>query len=430
MEEIKNIPHSGKQKRVVIIGGGFAGLKLARKLNKKIFQVILIDRFNYHQFQPLLYQVATAGLEPSSIVFPYRKVFQKTSSFHFRLCSATRVIPEEHILETDIGYISYDYLVIATGCDTNFFGNGMLRDNAMTLKSIPEALYIRNHILHSFESALTTHNDAEVDELLHFVIVGGGPTGVELAGALAEMRKYVLPKDYPELDNSRMKVTIIDAASNLLGSMSEKASRNALRFMKKLSVNVITDCTVKGYDGSVVELGNGEKIKSANAFWVAGISGNSLNGIPEKAHTRGYRIEVDSFNRVKDDRCIFAIGDTCLMTEDKFPKGHPQVAQVAIQQARLLASNLEKEIKGRPMKPFHYNDKGSMATVGRNLAVVDLHFIHIGGLPAWMIWLFVHLMAIVGVKNRIFIFLNWMWSYFTLDQSLRLLISTRQEVRD
>jgi len=430
MEEIKNIPASGKLKRVVIIGGGFAGLKIAGKLNKELFQVILIDRFNYHQFQPLLYQVATAGLEPSSIGFPFRKVFQKTSSFHFRLCNATKVIPEEHILETDIGYIRYDYLVVATGCDTNFFGNSMLKDNAMTLKSIPEALYIRNHILHSFESALSTQNDAEVDELLHFVIVGGGPTGVELAGAIAEMRKYVLPKDYPELDNRRMKVTIIDAASRLLGTMSEKSSENALRFMKKLSVEVLTDCTVNGYDGSVVELGNGEKIRSANVFWVAGITGNSLNGIPQEVHTRGRRIEVDSFNRIKDDRSVFAIGDTCLMTEEKYPKGHPQVAQVAIQQARLLASNLERDVKGRPMKPFHYIDKGSMATVGRNLAVADISFLHLGGLPAWMIWLFVHLMAIVGAKNRLFIFLNWMWSYFTFDQSLRLLISSKQKAGD
>jgi len=429
MEEIKNIPPKGNLKRVVIVGGGFAGLKIARKLDKKLFQVVLIDRFNYHQFQPLLYQVATAGLEPSSIVFPFRKVFQETISFHFRLCSAKRVVPEEHLLETDIGYIQYDYLVVATGCDTNFFGNDNVRENAMTLKSIPEALDIRNHILHSFERALTTHNDAEVDELLHFVIVGGGPTGVELAGALAEIRKYVVPKDYPELDNERMRVTLIDAGPKLLGSMSEESSRKALRFMKKLSVNVIVNCAVKGYDGSVVELGNGEKIKSVNVFWVAGIAANSLGGIQEKVKTFGGRIEVDSFNRINNHEDIFAIGDNCLMTEEKFPKGHPQLAQVAIQQAKLLALNLKKEIRGKKMKPFHYNDKGSMATIGRNLAVADLHFLHFGGLFAWLIWLFVHLMAIVGAKNRIIIFLNWMWHYFTLDQSLRLLISTKPENR-
>jgi NADH:ubiquinone reductase (H+-translocating) len=427
MEEIKNIPQKGKLKRVVIIGGGFAGLKLARLLNKRLFQVILIDKLNYHQFQPLLYQVATSGLEPSSIAFPFRKVFQKTVAFHFRLCSATRVIPGEHILETDIGSIEYDYLVIATGGDTNFFGNNMLKENAMTLKSIPEALYMRNHILQSFERALTTQNDDEVDELLNFVIVGGGPTGVELAGALAEMRKYVLPKDYPELDNMKMKVTIIDATSKLLGTMSEKSSLNALKFMKRLAVNVITGCTVKGYDGKVVELGNGDKIRSANVFWVAGITANNLNGIAPEMLTRGARIEVDSFNKVKLYDSVYAIGDTSLMTEEEYPKGHPQVAQAAIQQARLLAENLEKGLKGKTLKPFHYKDKGSMATVGRNLAVADIYFLHIGGLPAWMIWLFVHLMAIVGAKNRLFIFLNWMWNYFTFDQSLRLLISTRQD---
>jgi NADH:ubiquinone reductase (H+-translocating) len=429
MEEINNIPPKGSLKRVVIVGGGFAGLKIARKLDKKLFQVVLIDRFNYHQFQPLLYQVATAGLEPSSIVFPFRKVFQETISFHFRLCSAKRAVPEEHILETDIGYIQYDYLVVATGCDTNFFGNENVRENSMTLKSIPEALDIRNHILNSFESALTTHNEAEVDELLNFVIVGGGPTGVELAGALAEIRKYVVPKDYPELDSERMRVTLIDAGPKLLGSMSEESSSKALRFMRKLSVNVIVNCTVKGYDGSVVELGNGEKINSVNVFWVAGIAANKLDGIHAKVKTPGGRIEVDSFNRINNHEDIFAIGDNCLMTEEKFPKGHPQLAQVAIQQAKLLALNLKKEIRGKKMKPFHYNDKGSMATIGRNLAVADLHFLHFGGLFAWLIWLFVHLMAIVGAKNRIIIFLNWMWHYFTLDQSLRLLISTKPENR-
>lgn len=427
MEEIKNIPHKEKLKRVVIVGGGFAGLKLARQLNKKLFQVILIDRFNYHQFQPLLYQVATAGLEPSSMVFPFRKVFQNTPSFHFRLCNATRVVSEMNILETDIGYIEYDYLVIATGGDTNFFGNATLKGNTLTLKSIPEALHIRNHILDSFESALNTKDDNEVESLLSFVIVGGGPTGVEIAGALAELRKYVLPKDYPELDNSRMKVTIIDAAPKLLGAMSEKSSVNVHRFLKKLSVDVILNCTVNGYDGNVVELSNGMKLRSSNVFWVAGITANSLNGLPPESHTRGARIEVDSFNKIKNHGNIYAIGDTCLMTEEQYPKGHPQVAQVAIQQARLLAKNLERLNKGRQPDAFHYKDRGSMATVGRNLAVADLYFLHLGGLPAWLIWLFVHLMAIVGAKNRLFIFLNWMWSYFTFDQSLRLLISTKPE---
>ena len=427
MEEITNIPGKGKRKRVLIIGGGFAGLKLARRLDRKIFQVILLDKNNYHQFQPLFYQVATAGLEPSAISFPYRKVFQKAGSFHFRVCTVTKVIPEIKIVETSIGSLEYDYLVIATGCDTNFFGNNTLKELTMPLKTIPEALFIRNHILNSFEKALTTHNEDEIDALLTFVIVGGGPTGVELSGALAEMRKYILPKDYPELDNRKMRVIIIDAGPKLLGSMSEKASRNALRFMHMLNVEVRLNCSVKGFSGNNVELGNGEKIKSFNVFWVAGIKGNGLEGLPDEVYKKGVRIAVDEFNKVQGFENIYAIGDTCLMTEDKYPAGHPQVAQVAIQQAKTLVHNLKRESKGKPLKPFHYIDKGSMATIGRNLAVADLGFIRISGLPAWMLWLFVHLMSIVGTKNRLFIFINWMWSYFTFDQSLRLLITTKSD---
>jgi NADH:ubiquinone reductase (H+-translocating) len=427
MEEMKNIPEKGIRKRVVIIGGGFAGLKLARCLDRKIFQVILLDKNNYHQFQPLFYQVATAGIEPSSIAFPFRKVFRKDDAFYFRLCTASRVIHNEKIIETDIGALEYDHLVIATGCDTNFFGNADLKESALTLKTISEALYIRNHILQSFEKALNTRSEEEIDSLLSFVIVGGGPTGVELAGALAEMRKYILPKDYPELDQRKMKVTIIDATSKLLGSMSEKASRNALRFIKKLSAEVRLNCTVEGYTDNQLELGNGERIRSSNVFWVAGIKGNSIEGISPETYTKGARLSVDSFNRVRGYEDIYAIGDNCLMTEEKFPGGHPQVAQVAIQQAKTLAGNLKNISRGRAMRPFRYSDKGSMATIGRNLAVADIGFIRIGGFPAWALWLFVHLMSIVGTKNRLFIFLNWMWSYFTFDQSLRLLIKTKNE---
>lgn len=427
MEEITNIPKRDNRKRLIIIGGGFAGLKIARRIDRNIFQVILLDKNNFHQFQPLFYQVATAGIEPSAISFPFRKVFQKVDSFHFRVCTVIRVIPEMRIIETTIGSLDYDYLVIATGCDTNFYGNKALQESAMPLKTIPEALFIRNHILHSFEKALNTHNEDEIDLLLTFVIAGGGPTGVELAGALAEMRKYVLPKDYPELDHRKVKITIIDAAPKLLASMSENASRKALRFMQKMNVEIILNCSVSGFSDSCVELSNGEKIKSSNVFWVAGIKGNSLDGIPGEAHKKGARIAVDRFNKVNGFENIFAIGDTCFMVEEKYPAGHPQVAQVAIQQAKTLVRNLKRESKGLELKPFHYIDKGSMATIGRNHAVADIGFIHMSGLPAWMLWLFVHLMAIVGTKNRLFIFINWMWNYFTFDQSLRLLITTKNE---
>lgn len=430
MNQISNIPDKGRKKRVAIIGGGFAGLKLARKLDRNIFQIVLLDKNNYHQFQPLLYQVATSGIEPSSIAFPFRKIFQKADSFCFRVCTATKVIPELNIVETTIGSLEYDYLVIATGCDTNFFDKKALKKASMPLKSISDALYIRNHILHSFEKALTTQDSEVIKSLLNFVIVGGGPTGVEMAGALSEMKKYVLPKDYPELNSKDMKVTIIDSSPCLLASMSEKASRNALRFMNKLSVEVRLNCTVNEYIDGTVELGDGDRIKSSNVFWVAGIKGNIIEGISNEKYTRATRISVDRYNRVIGFDNIYALGDYCLMKEDSYPSGHPQVAQVAIQQAKLLTRNLKSVVKEKRLYPFHYVDKGSMATVGRNLAVADLGFIHLGGLLAWMLWLFVHLMSIVGTKNRLFIFLNWMWSYITFDQSLRLLITTKSDDKE
>ncbi|HUW93894.1 MAG TPA: NAD(P)/FAD-dependent oxidoreductase [Bacteroidales bacterium] len=430
MIPVTNIPDPGLRKRVVIAGGGFAGLKLARKLDRRLFQVILLDRQNYHQFQPLFYQVATSGLEPSAIAFPFRKIFQNEEAFHFRLCQVLKVLPDTREVETDIGSLHYDFFVIAIGCDTNFFGNKDLQKRTMTLKSIPEALDIRNHILQSFEAALNTPEENRSSSLLAFVIVGGGPTGVELAGALAEMKKYILPKDYPELDPARMQVTLIDSNAKLLGSMSEKASASALRFVKKLGVNVILNTFVREYTDNRVLLSNGENIVSSNVFWVAGISGNIMQGIRKESIGRGYRLLVDKFNLVNGHDNVFAIGDNCLMVTDKYPAGHPQVAQVAIQQGRLLAGNLKRVVKGQSPKEFVYKDRGSMATVGRNLAVADIHLLKFSGFPAWVIWLFVHLMSIVGTKNRLFIFLNWMWNYLTFDQSLRLVIKTKETVRE
>lgn len=422
MNIIANIPPSGKRRRVVIVGGGFGGLKLARELDRDLFQVVLLDRQNYHQFQPLLYQVATAGLEPSSIAFPFRKIFQKSEAFYFRLCEVNMVFSEKKTVDTDIGLIDYDLLVIATGGSTNFFGNIKLKEQAMTLKSIPEALSIRNHLLQSIEEALNSEEKDAMISLMTFLIVGGGATGVELAGALAEMKKYILPKDYPELDPGIMTVTLIDASPRLLGSMSIFASENALKYLKKLGVNVILNTQVKEYTGDTVILGNDLSMKAANVFWVAGIQGNNLNGLEDAITEKGLRLNVDQFGRVLNHSDIFAIGDTCLMKTEKYPGGHPQVAQVAIQQGRLLAKNLKRQIRGKPLKRFEYSDKGYMATVGRNLAVADLKHMKFGGFTAWALWLFVHLMSIVGTKNRLFIFLNWMWSYITFDQSLRLVI--------
>jgi len=422
MDTIVNIPDSGTKKRVVIIGGGFAGLQIAKKLDSKYFQIVLIDKVNYYQFQPLMYQVATAGLEPSSIAYPHRKTFQKRNDFHVRTCLAKQVIPDQKILETSIGSVKYDYLIIATGCDTNYFGNDSLKDSTYALKSISESLLARNRILLSLEKALSVRSEDKLRELLTFVIVGGGATGVELAGALADMKKMVLPKDYPELDFSKMEIHLVDASPRLLFGMSEEASAKAADTLTKRGVIIHQDIPVKNYERPYVELNTGEKIISRNVFWVGGIKANSLNGMSESSYNRG-RVVVDEYNKVPDHDGIYAIGDTSLLISDKSPKGHLQVAQVALQMAKNLAKNLNNEVKGKSDKEkFVYKDKGSLATIGRNAAVADLWKLHFGGTVAWWLWLWVHILSIVGMKNKVSVFIDWVWSYFTYDVSLRLLI--------
>lgn len=423
MDFIANIPEAGTKKRIVIIGGGFAGLQIAKKIKSKYFQVVLIDKVNYYQFQPLMYQVATAGLEPSSIAYPHRKTFQNRKDFHIRTCLAKRVIPEEKILETSIGSLRYDYLVIATGCDTNYFGNDKLKESTYALKSISESLLARNRILLSFEKALSVKAEEKLKELLTFVIVGGGATGVELAGALADMKKTVLPKDYPELDFNKMEIHLVDASPRLLFGMSEEASAKAAETLKKRGVIIHQDIPVNNYDRPFVELANNEKIRSRNVFWVGGIKPNSLQGMDDSSYIRG-RIVVDEYNAVAGYDGIFAIGDTCLLTTDKrYPKGHPQVAQVALQMAKNLAKNLNNLVEENSNKEkFVYVDKGSLATIGRNAAVADIWKLHFGGTIAWWLWLWVHILSIVGMKNKISVFIDWVWSYFTYDVSLRLFI--------
>ena len=427
--------------KLIIIGGGFGGLRLARKLsNKPGFDITLIDRFNYHQFQPLFYQVATAGLDASNISFPIRKVLHRSRNIRFRMAEVKQLLTEEKKVVTDIGEFGYDALVIATGADTNFFGNLQLAGNAFPMKSTVEALQLRHRLLHNFEDALHTTDPEEVIRLMTVVVVGGGPTGVELSGAIADMKRYVLPKDYPELDFTRMKIYLLEGGGKTLASMSEKSASDSRRYLEKLGVTVITNTILMDYDGKKVILQNGETIGSSMVIWAAGIKGNVPTGINKDCLARGNRIRVDRQCKVLGYPDVFAIGDVAYMEEMGWPQGHPQVAPVAMQQADLIAKNLRRiEMKGNKdlLEDFVYQDKGSMATVGRNLAVVDIPFgkrkdrlIHFGGFFAWLIWMSLHLMLILGVKNRFFVFSNWLYNYFTYDQNLRLIFKEFYRDRD
>lgn len=425
MQQIANIPDSTTKERVVIIGGGFAGLEMAKKIDKKQYQVVLIDKNNYYQFQPLLYQVATAGLEPSSISYPLRKMFQNQKDFHVRMCEATRIDPAENKVETNIGYLTYDHLVIATGCDTNYFGNDALKDSTFALKSVSESLLIRNRLLLSLEQALSAKDQDELKELFTFVVIGGGATGVELSGALADMKKGILPKDYPELDFKQMEIHLIDAAPRLLAAMSEKSSKKVTETLTKRGVIIHQGVHVKTYEQPFVLLENGQQIRSRNVFWVAGVTPKPIPGIAETAYQRN-RLLVNQYNQVNGYANIYALGDASLLITDETPKGHPQVAQVALQMAQQLAKNLNRKAKGRPYAGFVYKDRGSLATIGRNAAVADLGKFHFGGTIAWLLWLFVHIMSIVGMRNRAAILIDWAWNYFNYDLSLRLLIRPKK----
>jgi NADH:ubiquinone reductase (H+-translocating) len=418
------IPES-KLPRIVIIGAGFGGLKLARILANKPYQIVLVDKHNFHQFQPLFYQVATAGLAPSAIAFPIRKLFHQTPNVHFRMVSVLSVNTMMKSIETDIGTITFDKLVIATGADTNYFGNTSIQKHAFPMKSIEESLQLRNRILQCMEAALVTDDDSMRKALMNIVIVGGGPTGVEVAGALAEMKDYILPKDYPELDFNSMQINLLEAGPKILGAMSEEASKASEAFLSKMGVTVLTSTAVKSYDGHQVEVEGKPAINSETLIWAAGIKGNMLNGIDPNLIVRGGRISTDEFNEVKGIKDVFAIGDIASMECKKYPKGHPQVAQVAMQQANTLGKNLLRDLNSKTRKPFVYGDYGSMATIGRSKAVADLPGFHFNGFFAWLFWLFVHLMNILGVKNKFFIFVDWMWYYLSFDQSLRLVIKQK-----
>lgn len=407
--------------KLVILGGGFGGLRLARKLsNKAGIDITLIDRNNYHQFQPLFYQVATAGLDASNISFPLRKVFHKSRNVQFRFADIKSINTQEKKVVTSIGNFDYDKLVIALGVDTNFFGNTSLSQNAFPMKSTVEALQIRNSLLNNFEEASIEKDAIKLASLLNIVVVGGGPTGVELSGAIADMKRFQLPKDYPEIDFTKMKIYLLEGSPKTLGVMSEKSSVSSKKYLEQLGVQVLTNTLLQDYDGEKITLKDGSTIHSKMVIWAAGIKGNVPEGIQKDLITRGNRIKTNKLAQVQGFTDVYAIGDvSCMEGDAAWPNGHPQVAPVAMQQADLIAKNIVQNSN----KPFEYKDKGSMATVGRNLAVVDMPKPkwHFGGFFAWMIWMGLHLMLILGVKNRFFVFCNWLYNYFTYDQNLRLI---------
>lgn len=418
------IPDS-KLPRVVIIGAGFGGIQLAKSLIKtKQFQVVLLDKHNYHTFQPLLYQVATGGLEPDSIAYSIRQIFHKKKNFIFRMADVERIDTETQEVRTSIGEIPYQHLVVATGTQTNFFGFDGISSQMMSLKTVPEALNLRSFILQNFENALLTDNHDEKSALMNIVIVGGGPTGVELAGALGEMKKYVLPNDYPELDLERMQVYLFERELRVLSNMSEVASQKTEKYLKELGVQILTSTSVNDFDGNdkVTYGDNNDIILADTLIWTAGVKGNLVGGLDEKVILRGNRIQTNAHNQVLGYENIYAIGDIAAVIEKDTPRGHPQVAPVAIQQAHLLAKNLVAQLKKQPLKAFKYKDKGAMATVGRNRAVVDLPNFKFQGVFAWFVWLAVHLISLVGFRNKIAVIMDWIYNYFTYDRAMRLII--------
>ncbi len=408
--------------RVVVIGGGFAGISLVKKLKNKPVQIVVLDKNNFHQFQPLLYQVATSGIEPDSIVFPLRKLFNGYKNVFFRMAMVNEIQSESNTIVTDIGTVEYDHLVIATGSTTNFFGLQDVQQHSVGMKTIQEALDIRSLILQNLEKAVVTCDEAERNALTNFAIVGGGPAGVETAGAMAEFKKYILPKDYPELDASMMSIYLIEAEDELLNAMSDKSSENALKFLNKLGVDVRLNTVVQSYDGLNIKTDKAVLLQAKTMIWTAGVKGNVPTGINKENIARGNRILVDDYCSIKGYKNIYVVGDIAAMVSDHYPSGHPMVAQVAIQQGKQLANNILLQLQGKERKKFSYKDKGSLATIGKRKAVADIGKLRFGGYIAWLLWSVVHLLSISGFRNKLLVGLNWAWSYFTYDKGNRLII--------
>ncbi|WP_347160043.1 NAD(P)/FAD-dependent oxidoreductase [Pontibacter chitinilyticus] len=430
MENYARIANTGKR-RVVIVGGGFGGLELVKALQHADVQVVLIDKNNYHTFQPLLYQVATAGVEADSIIHPFRKIFEEQDNFYFRLAEVQQVDTKQQVVETSIGLIPYDFLVVATGATSNFFGNEQMEQNAISMKSIDDATELRNTILYNFEKALQLDDSEQINSLMDYVIVGGGPTGVELAGALSELRKHVFPKDYRELNFKEMDIYVVQSGPQLLKGMSTEASCKSQKYLENFGVHVWLNRRVVSYDGYTAVMDTGEKLITRTLIWAAGVTGAPIPGLRKESVLKGNRLQVDQYNRVAGYDNVFAIGDVAAMITAENPQGHPMLAQPAMQQGDLLGKNLVNLLAGKPLEAFDYNDRGTMATVGRNHAVADLKVLNkeyrTQGFVAWLIWMFVHLISIVGFRNRLAVLLNWSWSYFTFDTGNRLIMGERHE---
>jgi NADH dehydrogenase len=425
MESLTKIEDLGKP-RVVIVGGGFGGLELAQALRHAPVQVVLIDRQNYHAFQPLLYQVATAGLAPDTIVSPFRKILDEQENYYFRLAEVQAVDTEKQVVETSIGMLRYDYLVLATGATSNFFGDKQMQQHAITLKSVSDAIELRNTVLSNFEQALQLGDMEQINSLLDFVIVGGGPTGVEIAGALSELRTHVFPRDYRELNFKEMDIHLIQSGPALLKGMSKEASEKSLEYLKQFGVQVWLDRRVKSYDGYTVTLNTGEQLVTRTLIWAAGVTGSPISGLRPDCLLPGNRYQVNEYSQVAGYENIFAIGDIAAMKTPEYPEGHPMVAQPALQQGKLLGHNIIQHLAGRPKQPFRYHDKGSMATIGRNRAVADIKLfgqdLRLNGFVAWLAWSLVHVLSLVSFQNRLLVLLNWGWSYLSYDKGLRSII--------
>lgn len=419
------------RKKIVVVGGGFAGINFIKRMaNTEAFDITLVDRNNYHFFPPLLYQVATAFIEPSNITYPFRRMFQGKHNVRFHLGSLVHIHAQTKTIETDTGIVAYDYLVLSVGTVTNFFGMENVKRSALPMKTIDDALNMRNHILLNLEKAVRTDDMAERENLLTVVIAGGGPTGVEVAGMLAEMGQHIIEKEYPEFVELKSRIFLVDAGPVVLAPMSKKAQDEAYKVLQHLGVNIILNTPVKDYVAGKVVLANGETIATQALIWASGVTGQEVNGLPADSIARGRRIVVDEFNAVKGVDNIFALGDICVQTTDPaFPNGHPQLAQVAIQQGQMLAANMKRSVQGESMKPFRYNDKGSMAIISKHEAVADLPKIFFKGFIAWFIWLFIHILPIAGFRNKVWLLFNWFWAFITNDPTLRLIIRPRRQDR-